>query len=253
MGLDCSWRRSCARRSFRSQQPIQVDGGDAEVQPLLKAAAERNTRASRKSCKQATMALYKEYGVNPLAGCFPMLIQLPILLGVLCDSRTRRLRNTRAGARYAAIAGHGAVAPGDFWTGFCGSAALSHALSANFRDKPGDARHAACRALRALDVHQRAISAARRSSDPQQAQTQKIMAIDLAGDDRYFGWRYRWASALLIYWLSLNVLTMAQQFYMYRRNVTVRSARRTRSNRSKRLPSPATKHRTPALTGGSTR
>jgi membrane protein insertase Oxa1/YidC/SpoIIIJ len=55
------------------------------------------------------------------------------------------------------------------------------------------------------------------SSDPQQAQTQKIMAIVSPAMIAYFGWRYHWASALLIYWLALNVLTMAQQFYMYRR------------------------------------
>jgi YidC/Oxa1 family membrane protein insertase len=30
----------------------------------------------------AVMALYKEKGVNPLAGCLPLLLQLPILIGV---------------------------------------------------------------------------------------------------------------------------------------------------------------------------
>ena len=30
----------------------------------------------------ATQALYKEYGVNPLAGCLPLLIQLPVLYGM---------------------------------------------------------------------------------------------------------------------------------------------------------------------------
>jgi YidC/Oxa1 family membrane protein insertase len=31
---------------------------------------------------EATMRLYKEHGVNPLAGCLPLLIQLPILFGM---------------------------------------------------------------------------------------------------------------------------------------------------------------------------
>lgn len=31
---------------------------------------------------QETMKLYGEYGINPLAGCFPLLIQLPIFLGL---------------------------------------------------------------------------------------------------------------------------------------------------------------------------
>src|SRR4029077_10027685 len=31
--------------------------------------------------QQETMKLYREYGVNPLGGCVPMLIQLPIFIG----------------------------------------------------------------------------------------------------------------------------------------------------------------------------
>ncbi len=30
----------------------------------------------------ATQALYKEYGVNPIAGCLPLLVQLPVLYGL---------------------------------------------------------------------------------------------------------------------------------------------------------------------------
>ena len=30
-----------------------------------------------------TMKLYKEYGVNPLGGCLPMVIQMPIFFGFL--------------------------------------------------------------------------------------------------------------------------------------------------------------------------
>ena len=32
--------------------------------------------------QQATMALYRETGVSPLAGCVPMLIQMPILFAI---------------------------------------------------------------------------------------------------------------------------------------------------------------------------
>ncbi len=32
--------------------------------------------------QQATMALYRQTGVNPLAGCIPMLIQMPILIAM---------------------------------------------------------------------------------------------------------------------------------------------------------------------------
>jgi membrane protein insertase Oxa1/YidC/SpoIIIJ len=33
----------------------------------------------------------------------------------------------------------------------------------------------------------------------------------------YIGLRYHWASALILYWLSINVFTMGQQLFLYRR------------------------------------
>jgi membrane protein insertase Oxa1/YidC/SpoIIIJ len=33
----------------------------------------------------------------------------------------------------------------------------------------------------------------------------------------YIGLKYNWASALILYWLSLNIFTMAQQLFLYRR------------------------------------
>ena len=37
---------------------------------------------------QAMQALYKEYGVNPLSGCLPLLVQLPVLYGMYGAFRT---------------------------------------------------------------------------------------------------------------------------------------------------------------------
>jgi membrane protein insertase Oxa1/YidC/SpoIIIJ len=34
----------------------------------------------------------------------------------------------------------------------------------------------------------------------------------------YFGIKLQWPSALIIYWLSFNVFSMAQQFYLMRRH-----------------------------------
>ena len=41
----------------------------------------------------ATQALYKEYGVNPVAGCLPLLVQLPVLYGMF-DAFNSVLRYT---------------------------------------------------------------------------------------------------------------------------------------------------------------
>lgn len=47
--------------------------------PELKAIQERY-KDDRQAQAQAQMAFYKENGINPLSGCLPLLIQLPILL-----------------------------------------------------------------------------------------------------------------------------------------------------------------------------
>ena len=52
-----------------------------KVQPLV-----RNLQAKHKGDPQALntemMALYKEHNVNPFASCLPLLLQLPILMGL---------------------------------------------------------------------------------------------------------------------------------------------------------------------------
>ena len=52
-----------------------------ELQPLLKELQEKYKDDKEKQAKQQ-FALYKEHGVNPVAGCLPALIQLPIFVGL---------------------------------------------------------------------------------------------------------------------------------------------------------------------------
>lgn len=50
---------------------------------------------NQQKISQETMKLYSEYGINPLAGCLPMFIQLPIFLGLYY------MLQTSAGVRFA--------------------------------------------------------------------------------------------------------------------------------------------------------
>ena len=52
-----------------------------ELQPLLKEIQEKYKNDREKQGRE-TMALYKKHGVNPLGGCLPALIQLPIFVGL---------------------------------------------------------------------------------------------------------------------------------------------------------------------------
>jgi YidC/Oxa1 family membrane protein insertase len=52
-----------------------------EIAPKVSAIQERYKKEPKRA-QQEIMNLYKEKGVNPLSGCFPLLIQLPFLIGM---------------------------------------------------------------------------------------------------------------------------------------------------------------------------
>lgn len=59
-------------------QQIRAIKAQQELQPKL-AELQKKYGKDRERLAQAQMELYKEAGVNPLGGCLPLLIQLPIL------------------------------------------------------------------------------------------------------------------------------------------------------------------------------
>ncbi len=52
-----------------------------KLQPIMKELREKHKDNPQK-LNQETMKLYREYGVNPMGGCLPMLVQIPIFFGV---------------------------------------------------------------------------------------------------------------------------------------------------------------------------
>jgi YidC/Oxa1 family membrane protein insertase len=49
--------------------------------PHLSRVKERH-KGDAKRLQQETMRLYKEHGINPLAGCLPVLVQMPVIFGL---------------------------------------------------------------------------------------------------------------------------------------------------------------------------
>ena len=62
-------------RQQRSMKAMQ------EVQPQLKELQEKY-KNDRETLVQKQMELYRENKINPLAGCLPLIVQLPILIGL---------------------------------------------------------------------------------------------------------------------------------------------------------------------------
>lgn len=62
-------------RQIRSQREMQ------RMQPLIR-EVQRKHKGNRQKISEETMALYKEHGVNPAAGCIPVVLQLPLLFAL---------------------------------------------------------------------------------------------------------------------------------------------------------------------------
>src|SRR5204863_4377753 len=62
-------------KSLRSTRNMQ------QIQPLIKEVQKKYGKDKAKQ-QEETMKLYQQYGINPAAGCFPMLVQLPIFFAL---------------------------------------------------------------------------------------------------------------------------------------------------------------------------
>ena len=62
-------------KSFKSMKGMQ------KVQPYVKIIQERN-KDNRKKMNEEMMELYKKHKVNPVGGCLPMLLQIPVFIAL---------------------------------------------------------------------------------------------------------------------------------------------------------------------------
>jgi len=53
----------------------------AKIKPHMDALSVKH-KGDKQALQRAQMALYKEHGVNPAAGCLPLLIQMPVLIAL---------------------------------------------------------------------------------------------------------------------------------------------------------------------------
>jgi YidC/Oxa1 family membrane protein insertase len=186
--------------------------GMQKIAPQLKKLQERY-KDDRQKLQAETMTLYREHKVNPFAGCWPMLVQYPVIISV-----------------YYVVMNHKALFANQSWM-WIGSA-VSQATEAACRgvilsggcvfSKPIFAASLALPdliliLLYALSMYLSVRYVSMPATDPQQAQTQRMMAVISPVMLGFLGWRYGWPSAMVLYWFAYNAFTMAQQFYLLRR------------------------------------
>jgi YidC/Oxa1 family membrane protein insertase len=204
-----------SQSQFKSMAEMQ------KVAPLVK-AIQAKYKDNPQEMNTRVMALYKEHNVNPFASCLPLLIQLPILLSLFYA-----VQNV-----IKTVTDSGQLASFNFlW--------INQAFAAQFpnlyypvaavtsKDIAAQSFHFFAGSLAQPDVALLALYVVSMyfsvrfgsppSTDPAMAQQQKIMAFISPLMIAFFGFKAHWPSALIVYWFSLNVFTMAQQLFLYRR------------------------------------
>ncbi len=186
-----------AQKQFKSMAQMRA------VQPKMKALQERY-KEDKPKLQQEMAKLYKEEKVNPLAGCLPIFIQIPIffaLYKVLMLAIEMRhepfylwIKDLSAPDPATILNLFGLL---DFTpTGFLGIGVLAVLLGITmwlqFKLNPA-------------------------AMDPMQQQIFMLMPWVLMFVMAPF------AAGLLLYWISNNVLTLAQQKYLYSRNPELRA------------------------------
>jgi len=168
-----------------------------KLQPLI-----QELQAKHKNDKELLgkkmMELYKEHGVNPAAGCAPLIVQLPILYLLYYMIRLYQFQFS-----------HGTF----LWIGhnfLTQQYPQYFGLNLGQPDIPILLLYAA-----SMYVTQRMTVTP--TMDPQQAETQRMMAIMTPFMTTYFFLQYHLPSAFVLYYLTFNILSTAQQKYYMRR------------------------------------
>ena len=182
-------------KQFKSMMAMQ------KIAPKLKKLQERYKNDQPK-LQQETMALYKESGANPLTGCLPMLIQYPFIISVFYMVLQHKSDYENQSFLWigSALAAH---SPTLFGVSVIG-ASLAHP-------------DVILLVLYAASMYVSVRFGSMPATDPQQAQTQKMMSVLSPVMLAFFGFKYGWPSAMVLYWFASNMFQMGQQFYMLRK------------------------------------
>ena len=151
-----------------------------EIQPKLK-KIQKDYKNNPQLMQQKMGELYQESGVNPLAGCLPLLVQMPILMGVYYSLY---------GLEYSGD-------PTFLWLSSLSDSDPTYILPL----------------LSALTTYlaQRQSMAMNSQENQQMKMMMYIMPI-------FIGYiSINFPAGLVLYWVVMNICQMAQQWYMFRK------------------------------------
>jgi len=167
-------------KALRSSKAMQ------ELQPKIKELQKKHG-SDRQRVSQETMALYQQYRVNPMAGCLPMLIQIPIFLGLY--NAIMRLSTSGAGLWDQGFWWLPSLANPDPWHVLPIVAGLFQFVQTQMMRPANQPK----------------------STDPQQAMMNSVMNI-MPLTVVFFGWSF--AAGPVLYWATQSVYSVVQQWFI---------------------------------------
>jgi len=203
-------------KQIRSQRAMQA------LQPKMK-ELQAKYKNDKEKLNQEMMALWKEAGTNPLSGCLPLLLQIPIFIALFhtlreikpaagCNPNLASCYHSVPGFSSAQIysAAHAKIFGVPIPASFFSSQSYLHALGASQVNT-----RILCIAMTIVMsattfLTQRQLMA-RNTVDPgsSMAQQQKIMLYIFPA--LFLFWGLKFPIGVLLYWLTTNLWSMAQQ------------------------------------------
>ncbi len=204
-------------KQIKSQRRMQ------ELSPKIKELQAKH-KGDRETLNTELMKLYKDHGTNPISGCLPLILQLPIFFALFRVMNEFRPKGTDGhfegkyglSSQLIEQGAHAKVFGAPISTAFNSSAKFLQQLG-------GDATTVKIVAVIMIVtmgattfLTQRQMMARNgAATDPQQAQVQKIMLYVLPFSFAIFGFSF--PIGVLLYWLTTNIWSMGQQQYVIAR------------------------------------
>jgi YidC/Oxa1 family membrane protein insertase len=223
-------------KQIRSQRAMQ------ELQPKIKELQKKH-KGDRETLNAELMKLYKERGVNPLAGCLPLLLQAPIFFALfqtlrglgpkLVDGALVFPEKFGVPEATAEQLGRAKLFGAPIAAGFNSSADLIRALNTTpITVKVVCGVFIAAMAITQFVTTKQMMAKSSANMDPAQATQQKVLLYLLPPMFALFGFSV--ALGVLLYWTTTNLWSMGQQYWVI-----------------KHMPQPAAgESRTPAARAG---
>lgn len=182
-----------------AQKQLMFSKQMMQLQPLAQEIRKKHTDKNGQvknptELQRDTMALYAEYGINPMAGCFPMLLQVPLFLLVFQSMMHYRF----------------AFADGTFlWMNPATSAQFGSWIAPNLgqMDIP---------LLVIYGVSMVVATYLQPVSDPNNAKQQRILGMVISVVVTISMFFFPLPSAFVLYWIFLNVFSTYQSLRAYR-------------------------------------